>query len=521
MSVLTPQPFNTPLPQCFPHPRHELPHPVALEAAQHLQQRLPSLLGSAFSITEHGHMFGVLVVQDAHGQTGYLAAFAEQLHGHWQMPGFVGPICANTERLSDHDHEETQLSERIASSRNELQQQQLDYTQALTDLKRHHQQRKQQRHQQRAQQATPEQLHQLAIQSQHDKRELQALHQHWRPRLAQTQTILDALNADQRRHHKRQLQQTQASYRLINARGEHAELKAAFPGLPIPTGAGDCAASKLVHHALTHGLTPIALTEFWWGATDDTLRRHGHSYPPCRSKCQPLLDFMLQGLARETTPPRVGHYTHIGELEYIYEDDDIVIVNKPAGMLSVPGTDITDSVLTHLQQRYPEASGPLLLHRLDMCTSGLLLAAKHSRAHTHLQHQFENRSIQKRYVALLDTHHLPQPIADRGSISLPLRVNLDDRPRHQVCHTHGKPALTHWQVIARNDHTTRVHFHPVSGRTHQLRIHAAHPQGLNAPITGDSLYGQPGERLMLHAEQLCFTHPITGQRLQFEAEVLF
>jgi len=200
------------------------------------------------------------------------------------------------------------------------------------------------------------------------------------------------------------------------------------------------------------------------------------------------------------------------ELPVVYDDPHFVVVHKPAEMLSVPGKSITDSVYTRMRALYPEAEEPMVVHRLDMSTSGLMLLAKTKRAHQHLQSQFIKRKVKKSYIAVLEGTIEGQS----GEISLPLRVDLDHRPRQVVCATYGKPALTRWEKLAEYEGLTRVRFYPITGRTHQLRVHAAHTQGLNSPIKGDDLYGQRGERLHLHAETMTFEHPVTGQEIFLE-----
>jgi tRNA pseudouridine32 synthase/23S rRNA pseudouridine746 synthase len=204
-------------------------------------------------------------------------------------------------------------------------------------------------------------------------------------------------------------------------------------------------------------------------------------------------------------------------LEVIYEDDVLIVVNKPAEFLSVPGKDIKDSVYTRIKEKYPEATGPLIVHRLDMSTSGILLLTKTKEANKVLQSQFINRTIKKRYVALLDGN-----LAENsGKINLPLRVDLDDRPKQLVDFTHGKPAETGWKIIQKENGKTRVHFYPITGRTHQLRMHAAHKDGLNTPIVGDDLYGKKENRLYLHAEFIEFLHPATAKKMSFTVAATF
>lgn len=303
---------------------------------------------------------------------------------------------------------------------------------------------------------------------------------------------------------------------LQNRLEEQRSLGAFFPESP-PAGAGCCAAPKLIDYANKGGLQILAMTEFWWGhPPPDIVRHHGHFYPACRGKCGPILPFLLEGTAVEERPePFV--LPAGDELEVIYEDSDLLLINKPSGLLSVPGKLITDSVLTRLRKRLPDASGALLLHRLDLSTSGLLLAAKSATIYKRLQQQFMRREIKKTYIAVLDGE-LKQ---GSGVINLPLRVDLDDRPRQMVCDSFGKAALTRWQRLSVAQGKTRVNLYPETGRTHQLRVHASHVRGLNLPVVGDELYGQPKERLMLHACELTFLHPVTRRSLRVSSPTPF
>lgn len=287
------------------------------------------------------------------------------------------------------------------------------------------------------------------------------------------------------------------------------------PGQP-PPGAGDCAAPRLLAHARDRGLRPIALAEFWWGPPPpEGGRQWGVFYPACRGRCGPLLPLLLRGLplapARPFRPPAID----AAAMKVLFEDDRLVVVEKPAGLLSVPGRDpaVTDSVLARLRARCPEATGPLLVHRLDLDTSGLLVATKDPATYALLQRQFLERAVDKRYIAWLEG----DVAGDEGLVDLPLRVDLDDRPRQILDPVHGKRAVTAWRVLARAQGRTRVALFPRTGRTHQLRAHAAHARGLGAAIVGDRLYGRAGERLLLHAEALSFVHPGTGRPVTFES----
>ncbi len=484
------------------------------------------------------------------------------LAGQWCVPGFVPPVFSEKVRASFLSAGEAELlvyGEQIAALEGSVQRhewrRELNYLQqqrdeALQALKQVHRQRKavrqEQRHElrqalfrclsddsqkQRVQQIKA-QIAALSFQSQHDRRERQALKKTWNDRLDLLQSKLGAmeqemtaLKAVRRRASRRLQKKVFAGYRLCNRAGQRRLLSRCFPDRLPPAGAGDCAAPKLLQYAHLKGLRPVAMAEFWWGASPpDGVRHHGRFYPACRGKCRPILSFMLEGMEVEKQSLPVPGFGHDAP-DVVYEDEHLLLVNKPAGLLSVPGKEIKDSVLTRLQARYPDADGPLLVHRLDMSTSGLLLAAKNRDAHKNLQRQFMDRHIEKRYAAVLSKPLSATGVrTGSGTISLPLRVDLDDRPRQLVCHEHGKVATTHWKMMEEHEDRTRVWFYPVTGRTHQLRVHAAHHLGLASPIVGDELYGNQrsrAERLLLHAQRLRFTHPVSGRRIETESPVPF
>jgi len=535
------------LPKAFPSPFSNTPHTIARQAAAQLQVWLKnqSIWQHDFDSVDGGKMFGVLVVKDENNRLAFLSAFSGMLAGQWQLPGFVPPVFDQSLRQGflpageaelaiyatqiETLHNSAERCDLLAQLKQLSQQQDAD----IQALKQIHMARKVLRREQRdltTSVSVDEQeklFARLSFESQQDKREFKHANAQWRSKLAVLQQRLDDIEAQigllkkaRARLSNSLHQQVFSGYTLCNKQGEHKPVTDFFvDGLP-PSGAGDCAAPKLIQYAHQHDLIPLALAEFWWGAAPkQAVRHHGHYYPACRGKCQPILPFMLKGLD-------VQPHTVLGNKVYddcapvtVYEDDDLVVVNKPSGLLSVPGKDVQDSVLTRLQQRYANATGPLLVHRLDMSTSGLLLAAKNSETHKALQHQFEQRSIEKRYVAVLSKRLAGHQY--KGTIELPLRVDLDDRPRQLVCFHHGKPAKTHWQVISRQQVTTRVYFYPVTGRTHQLRMHASHKDGLNAAIVGDELYGEAAGRLLLHAERLRFTQPNTGERIEVKVPAPF
>ena len=309
-------------------------------------------------------------------------------------------------------------------------------------------------------------------------------------------------------------------YQLLNARGEVKDLVDIWqeyynrPKLlqkyPLPPGGtGDCCAPKLLQYAYQQGLKPLCMAEFWWGATTKTeLRHHLNYYPACRGKCKPILTWMLQGLDVDPDPELLGLQQM--ELPVVYEDEWLVVVNKPSGLLSVPGRIGQYSVETIVQQRYP---GSFVAHRLDMGTSGLLIVAKTQEVYRILQEQFVKHQVKKKYLAVLEPNrpNIPTTPTHSGRISLPLRPDPMNRPRQLVDLEHGKRAVTDYEFLS----DSLVALWPQTGRTHQLRIHCAHPDGLGRPIVGDELYGtrQKGQRLMLHAAELWFRHPVTQQEM--------
>jgi tRNA pseudouridine32 synthase/23S rRNA pseudouridine746 synthase len=284
-----------------------------------------------------------------------------------------------------------------------------------------------------------------------------------------------------------------------------------------PAGAGECAAPKLLQYAFQHELRPVCMAEFWWGSPPNTtIRTHGNYYPACQGKCEPILGHMLKGIELDDNP-LIVNYGEDKVIETIFEDEYILVINKPHELLSVPGKEIEDSVYSRIKKKYPEATGPLIVHRLDMSTSGLMILAKNEIAYKLLQRQFLNRSIRKLYTALLDG----EVDQRKGMIELPMRLDVLDRPRQIVCRDHGKRARTDFQVDFRVEGKTRILLKPITGRTHQLRVHAAHQDGLNAPILGDDLYGKAADRLYLHATKITFTHPKTEELVTFTAPVPF
>ena len=310
-------------------------------------------------------------------------------------------------------------------------------------------------------------------------------------------------------------------YIVLNAFGEEKTIHDIFAerGLIPPGGTGDCAAPKLLQYAYRNGLKPIAMGEFWYGDSPaGEVRRHGCFYPSCTGKCGPLLAYMLQGLDVDDNPLDSDSSGIIcGNERIVYEDDDIIVADKPSGMLAVPGRTLKVSLQERLQRQTGGTTQICSCHRLDMDTSGLMVFAKGTVNQAFLQQQFETRQVSKTYVARLEAAAAPLP--DRGRIILPLMLDYYDRPRQMVDFENGKQAVTDWELLRTlPDGRSDVRFTPLTGRTHQLRVHSAHPQGLGRPIQGDRLYGGGKGRLCLHAATLTFTHPRTGERMTFESD---
>lgn len=495
--------------------------------------------------TVYGKMFGVLVVQNAVGEIGYLAAFSGKLGGKNHHPGFVPPVFDLLDEDGFYRKEEDKLSEMnrqierleqnpLLPECTALLQQAMQEAEAQLDAEKQRAKAAKQQRQQRREAANQQgsavdfQALDAALvqESQRDHFQLKDLKRHWKQQVegiqAQINGIFQEIQIlkDARKAKSAALQQRIFDhYFFLNQAGQQKSLADIFQrnaATPPPAGAGECAAPKLLQYAFLHRLKPIAMAEFWWGESPiGEIRKHGQFYPACRGKCEPILGHMLAGIPLDDNPMLADQAAV--EIEVLYEDEHLVVVNKPASLLSVPGKSVTDSVYFRMKQRYPEATGPMIVHRLDMGTSGLMLVAKTAEAHKELQSQFIRHTIKKRYVALLEG----VISGESGIIDLPLRVDLDDRPRQMVCYEHGKSARTEWRVVGCSAGITRVHFHPITGRTHQLRVHAAHPQGLNTPILGDELYGNKGERLHLHADQVEFLHPFTGETMVVQADPEF
>ena len=532
---------DIPLPERFTYPFCYTPHPLCILAAKEVQSYLTRQTAWKDELRQ-GKMFGVLIVQTEHGETGYLAAFSGILAGKNLHPFFVPPVYnllqpqgffkIEEENISsinrnirqlENDKAYAALSAELART---IQSAENILATAKAQLKEAKTAREQRR---KEKELNAQEEAELIRESQFQKAEYKRLERSWKARITtlQTQTEdwerrISALKSERKTRSAALQQELFEQFGMLNYRGEVKNLCEIF-GQTVhktpPAGAGECAAPKLLQQAYLHGWKPIAMAEFWWGDSPKTeIRHHGHYYPACKGKCEPILQHMLQGLQVEENPMLKRMQVPSQNLEIVYEDPWLSVINKPAGMLSVPGKEDAVSVYSLMREQYPEADGPLTVHRLDMATSGLMLIAKTKRVHQNLQAQFKNRLVRKRYVALLEGI-VPK---DKGTVDLPLCLNPLDRPRQMVHTEHGKPAITDYQVLERLDgKRTRIAFYPRTGRTHQLRIHAAHPLGLHCPIIGDELYGEKADRLYLHAEYLEFTHPITGETVRITKEAEF
>ena len=527
-----------PLPSAFTYPFHYTPHPLVQMAAHEVQVYLRTRSDWEEELSK-GKMFGVLLIQDKEGNVGYLTAFSGNLAQNNRQNGFVPPvydllrpdgffkleeseISDINRRIEALEKEETYLHLQHACQIN-MQTSQEALAKAKDEMKR----AKLLREEKRGKGISPEEEAQLIKESQFQKAEYKRLEKRLKLQGEELKASLSVFeNQIQILKHERKIRSAALQHRLfekfqmLNARNEIKDLCQIFLNTPQgtpPAGAGECALPKLLQYAYLHNLHPLAMGEFWVGKSPkDELRREGHFYPSCKNKCEPILKHMLTGLQVEPNPLEKNHWETC-ELETVYEDKWLVVVNKPCGMLSAPGKLTSVSVYTLLREKYPDADGPLIVHRLDMATSGLLLAAKTKTVHQTLQTMFATRQVQKCYIAMLEGIVKE----DEGVIDLPVCPDYANRPRQMVHSEYGKPAITRYKVLGRKDGKTRIAFYPLTGRTHQLRVHAAHPDGLNCPIIGDELYGKKADRLYLHASELSFEHPATGQLITFCKEAEF
>jgi tRNA pseudouridine32 synthase/23S rRNA pseudouridine746 synthase len=542
-----PQPQAAELPERFTFPFHYEPHSLALRASTELQNLLLSgAIAYGFGLNNEpksesvGKMFGVLVVERADGCIGYLKAFSGKVGVSAVLEGFVPPVFnlhspdgvfkREEQNISALNHQIEEL-EKSAEYRalnithldlkKEAEKEQNEFKERYRIGKQH---RAEQRRLLAEKENVEGTLDQLNRESKKQQSEYKQVVRKWQGILTEHEQLLqdhyhkiEALKLNRKERSAALQDWLFHQYHFLSAQGNSKDLLSVFYPLEPPAGAGECAAPKLLQYAFANNYKPLCMAEFWWGKPPiNELRVHKANYPACRGKCKPILDFMLEGMTLDDNPLASSDVKK--SLDVIYEDDALLVLNKPPGLLSVPGKLGQDSVQLRIKEILTHATGPLIVHRLDEATSGIMLIAKTEQAYRAVQQQFINRHIKKRYVALIDG----VLSKDKGTIRLPLRPDIYERPRQLVCFDHGKDALTVWEKVATEGNAfTRVYFYPHSGRTHQLRVHAAHSLGLGMAIRGDELYGKRDERLFLHAAEIQLVHPVSGKKMHFTSEPEF
>lgn len=538
---------NINLPEKFTFPFYYEPHLLAKIASKELQEYLENQTDFqhdfGFQNQENagaiGKMFGVLVVKNNKNELGYLAAFSGKLTDNSLPTQFVPPVfnmrtegsfyikgeaeidainrkisvLKNDEvyislkksfkkiiKIIEEDLAEQRKKMKISKTERKIRKKISETSLSVEDL-----------------QNLSKKLQQESYNDQFFYKELQEYYDLKTHKIQSELNVFEhKINALKKERKEKSIilqQRLFSNYTFLNQQKVPKSLLDIFnfPTVKPPAGSGECAAPKLLQYAFANNLQPICLAEFWWGISPNSeIRKHKNFYPACQSRCKPILSHMLQEVKMDENL-LIENLSEKQQLTIIYEDDVLVVVHKPAEFLSVPGKEISDSVYTRMKEKYPEATGPLIVHRLDMSTSGILVLTKTKEANKILQSQFIQRTVKKRYVALLEGILSEKS----GKISLPIRLDLDDRPKQLVDFENGKKAETNWQIIKREKDKTRVYFYPITGRTHQLRVHAAHKNGLNAPIVGDDLYGKKATRLCLHAEFIEFVHPSTNEKMSF------
>lgn len=536
-------------PHNFTNPFSYIPDELCRSAASEVMAYLEGKK-QWHSELQQGKMFGVLVVETSDGRLGFLAAFSGNLQGKNNLEYFVPPVydlLHPDEFFKVGEREISSINARIAlmeggdelaSVKRGIARVREKFEGEIQELKRRYKEGKVERERLRselysvADGCRDELLAQITRESQFQKAEIKRAEKGLKEALQPLEEKLVSLEEEIIR--LREIRKVKSAalqeeifrkFSFLNGNGVRKDMLDIFSefykeqslreGRAIlpPGGAGECAAPKLLQYAFLHGMRPISMGEFWWGDSPrGEIRRHGEFYPSCKGKCAPILGHMLKGLPVETQLLH-SFYGSSGKFEILYSDDLLMVVNKPAGMASVPGREVSFSVAD-------EASDPALfvVHRLDMHTSGVLVMAKNENVYKELQSQFAGRSVRKCYVAVLEGEVSPQNCgsgvhwesATSGTITLPLAADYDHRPAQKVDFEEGKEAVTKFEITAIKNGRTYINFYPVTGRTHQLRVHSAHQMGLNTPIVGDLLYGKVEQRLMLHAHWVEFQHPLKG-----------
>ncbi len=535
---------HLPLPEKFTYPFCYTPSAITKEASRLIMESVEGDSSLAESFSE-GKMLGVLVIRDINGKLGFLAGFSGLAGGKSTIPGFVPPILDLSDPKGHFKMEEIEIS-RINVLVNEilespetadaaiaLEKAEKRKEKAVSEMKERMKLSKIKREKLRSSTDDKKILDALTRESQFEKASLKRLSAACNEEILKAKKGVELINSRIETLRNERALRSEALQKWIfenssveNALGDRKNILQIFEDIGIvpPGGTGECAAPKLLHYAYTHGFTPVSMGEFWYCGIEDKsdgahreirdTRLHGRFYPSCKGKCGPLLGFMLKGLDIERNP-LIKEDLKLAEIGIIYEDDDILTVNKPEGILSTPGKTGSKSVMEILEEGGKKVFG---VHRLDMDTSGVLIFAKNEHAAKILQKEFASRTAKKEYIALLETGNACLKKGDRGRINLPLCADYDDRPRQKADYIHGKEAITEYEVISGNKNHVRVLFRPITGRTHQLIVHSAHPAGLRSPIAGDRLYGsgrdKESSRLYLHAMSVTFIHPTSGKEIK-------
>lgn len=540
-------------PERMNNPLDYQPHPLCIAVCKELQTYLSEREDWREEI-DKGKMFGVLIVENAQPASGapkigYLAAYSGQIGGRSDWEDFVPAVFDYLQPdgyFKTHEAEISGINQSIRKleanthmkeAKGLILQLQEERKHTIAAYQEKIKKAKAKRDARReAGSLNPEEEAEMVKESQFMKAELRRLKKSLSEKTS-LETEYEAYQADilslkqLRKTLSDALQQWLFSqFRMQNHEGESKDLLEIFRDAALrdypqatiatsriaalkmvpPAGSGECCEPKLLQYAYSLGYKPLQMAMFWWGESPkEEIRHHLHFYPACNGKCKPILQWMLPA---STFEPAAVDLSLYNKVETLYEDREIAVIHKPEGLLSVPGKDAAQpSVHALMRSKYPEATGPLIVHRLDMSTSGVMMIAKTEFAYHRLQKAFLNHQIQKKYVAIISGKVIPE----KGIISLPLMPDYLDRPRQIVDHEQGKEAITEYEVLEPvDDFHLRIALYPKTGRTHQLRVHCAHQEGLNAPILGDPLYGnEKAARLHLHAEEITFEHPLTGKKM--------
>ena len=570
------------IPERMNNPLDYEPHPLSIAACKELQAYLAERKDWREEI-DKGKMFGVLIVEKNDKEIGYLAAYSGQIGGRSDWKGFVPAVFDYLQPdgyFKTHEAKITELNQRIAHLINnpeiketerilnklhKVQEHKLNlHKMQITEAKAKRDARRQEASlHPDTKGLTPEEEQAMIKESQFLKAELRRF-----KKLISQKTPLEEMydNYQKGLQEIKQLRKSDSDelqkwlfsqFKMLNDKGESKDLLEIFKEfnqMVPPAGSGECCEPKLLQYAFKHGLKPLQMAMFWWGESPkEEIRHHLHFYPACNGKCKPILHWMLPADVFEQASADAYIYNKV---EILYEDQELAVIHKPEGMLSVPGKDAQQpSIYSWARKQFPEATGPLIVHRLDMATSGLMVIAKTEFAYHRLQEQFTSHQVQKRYVAIVccKDKDMAQRIKDATKmISLPLMPDYLDRPRQIVNHEQGKEAITEYEVLGSEERRVkseefnsaanhevqssnlkvqssnlkvqciRLALYPKTGRTHQLRVHCAHREGLDAPILGDPLYGNvKADRLYLHAEAITFKHPLTGKEIHIERKADF